>query len=240
MRYTDEFSQLYDNLMEGYEYILRPTQKMVYEFTQQKEKLDLLELGCGTGTILQAFPKNFTLYGLDISPGMLKIAKEKVKRATFVEGDMSKFHLRKKFDVIICVFDSINHLLEFKQWENTFRLTALHLKRNGIFVFDMNTVKRHKALVQLPAYIKKERNSLAVFKILQGDNNTYIDRIQIFMNIKRGKIELFEENIKEASFSTQRVITSLQKYFHIEKMVDAFRERVTKDTGRILFACRRK
>lgn len=240
MVYSKKLSDLYDSLMEDYEYILHPTQKLIYEFTQKKEKIDLLELGCGTGTILQAFPKSFTLYGLDISQDMLNIARKKVKRATFIEADMSNFTINKKFDVIICVFDSINHLLEFKKWEDTFRLAAFHLKKNGVFIFDMNTVKRHKALVELPAYIKKDNDRMVVFKILQEKKNIYADRTQVFDNLNGKNVTLFEETIYESSFPTRKVIRAVQKYFTIEKMLDPFREKVTKDTGRIFFACKRK
>lgn len=231
---------MYDELMEGYEYIIHPTQALVYEFTKHKQSIDLLELGCGTGEILKVFPSQFTLYGLDIAPGMLAIARKKIKRATFVEGDMSNFRIAKKFDVIICVFDSINHLLKFHEWEETFRLAAAHMKKGGIFIFDMNTAKRHKALVTMPAYIKRVKDKLIVFKILQKAKNVYADRTQVFSNFSGEKVDLFEENVLETSFPTKKVMEAVERYFIIEKMLDPFREKVTKDTGRIFFACRKR
>ncbi len=239
MSYSKALANLYDSLMEGYEHILHPTQKLVYEFTQKKEKVDLLELGCGTGSILKAFPDSFSLYGLDLSPEMLTIAKRRVKRAKFFEGDMSNFHIKKRFDVIICVFDSINHLLDFKKWEDTFRLVSTHLKKEGLFIFDMNTQKRHKALINLPAYVKKEKDRIISFKILEAKKNICITRIEVFTNLTEKNVTLFEENILEASFSTIKILRVLKKYFTIEKMVDPFREKVTKDSGRIFFACKK-
>ena len=57
-----------------------------------------------------------TLTGLDRSPEMLAIAAAKVPGAQLVEGDMADFDLGRRFDVVACVFDSINHLLDVASW----------------------------------------------------------------------------------------------------------------------------
>jgi SAM-dependent methyltransferase len=240
MKYSAKLSELYDNLMGDYEYISHPTKTLVYEYTQKKKAIDLLELGCGTGNILKIFPKSFTLYGLDISPDMLAIAKKKVKRAKLFEADMSDFHIHKMFDVIICVFDSINHLIDFKKWKATFLNVSKHLKKDGIFVFDMNTVKRHDALAKLPAYVKKEQETLMAFRVLPMKKHVYLTRIEIFSHLNNDKVQLFEENIPEASYPTSTVTKELRKNFTIEKMVDPYRENVGKDTGRLFFVCKKK
>ena len=54
-----------------------------------------------------------SLTGLDQSPEMLALAERKVPRARLIQGDMSSFSLGERFDVVICVFDSLNHLLTF-------------------------------------------------------------------------------------------------------------------------------
>ena len=80
----------------------------------------LLELGCGTGSILARLHSVPTLTGLDRSPEMLAVARGKVPGARLIEGDMSSFSLGERFDVVVCVFDTLNHLLDFGAWQSVF------------------------------------------------------------------------------------------------------------------------
>jgi hypothetical protein len=51
---------------------------------------------------------------------MLEVAAAKLPGVPLVEADMTQFELGERFDVVLCVYDSINHLLEFGQWEAVF------------------------------------------------------------------------------------------------------------------------
>lgn len=69
---------------------------------------NLLELGCGTGSMLKYLQRYYEVSGLDTSSRMLSIARRKVPRAKLFQQDMVGFHVDDHFDVICCVFDSIN------------------------------------------------------------------------------------------------------------------------------------
>ena len=77
----------------------------------------LLELACGTGAILKILARYYDVVGLDLSPQMLSIARKKLPHVRLYRKDMVRFDLGTKFDVIICVFDSINHVLRFADWK---------------------------------------------------------------------------------------------------------------------------
>jgi dTDP-3-amino-3,4,6-trideoxy-alpha-D-glucopyranose N,N-dimethyltransferase len=68
----------------------------------------LLELGCGTGAVLADLATDMRVVGIDASPEMLAIAAENVGRAQLVEADMTAFSLDDQFDVVICIYNSIN------------------------------------------------------------------------------------------------------------------------------------
>ena len=80
------------------------------------------------------------LTGLDRSPAMLERARAKVPHARFVQGDMTTFELGERFDAVICVFDTLNHLARFEHWRALFARAAAHLHDGGLFAFDVNTV----------------------------------------------------------------------------------------------------
>jgi ubiquinone/menaquinone biosynthesis C-methylase UbiE len=57
------------------------------------EEVKWLDVACGTGYFLSCFP-NVERAGLDISPAMLKIAKQENPGVLFVEGDFRDKHLK--------------------------------------------------------------------------------------------------------------------------------------------------
>src|SRR5215470_2408793 len=115
----------------------------------------LLELACGTGAILQGLAKYYDVAGLDASSAMLAIARKKLPRIHLVQKNTVTFSLGRKFDVIICVFDSINHVLKFRDWKRIFQRVALHLTPGGLFLFDINTEAKLKRLVRAPIWVNK-------------------------------------------------------------------------------------
>src|SRR5262245_19324849 len=73
----------------------------------------VLELGCGTGRVLIPTARAcVTIVGLDASPSMLEIAREKLlqetvevkSRAQLVQGDMRDFDLGREFRLVTIPF----------------------------------------------------------------------------------------------------------------------------------------
>ena len=106
----------------------------------------LLELGCGTGGVLAALPAQWTKVGVDNSPAMLGVARAKGLDATLIEHDITSLRLDQRFDVIACVFDTINHILSPAGWQAVFTTARAHLSAGGLFLWDMNTSGRLRAL----------------------------------------------------------------------------------------------
>ncbi len=100
----------------------------------------VLELACGTGSILKQLWTHYEVTGLDLSKEMLEIAAEKVPGVPLFRADMRTFDLGERFDVVLCVYDSINHLLRFDEWKTVFARAHDHLNEEGVFIFDINTV----------------------------------------------------------------------------------------------------
>jgi len=101
----------------------------------------VLELGCGTGAVLELLPAEWEKVGVDVSPQMLEIARTKGLDAAFVAADIRSLSLGRTFDVVACVYDTINHL-PGSDWPSVFAAAAAHLADDGVFLFDMNTLGR--------------------------------------------------------------------------------------------------
>lgn len=236
--YSNSFSKYYDELMGDYSSITNTTKKLLQKYTKPHSML--LELGCGTGNLLIELKDDYKLHGLDNSKGMLTIAKKKVPYASFFHSDMSSFMLKNKFDVVVCIFDSINHLTNFTSWEKTFAHVAKHLNNEGVFIFDMNTIKRLEKLAKFPPFVKKVNDNTLFCMTLKKEHNVYRGYFQVFEGLNNENITYVNEIVDENSFEVDMVKKSLLKYFTIEEMVDPYRKKITQNTGRIFFVCKKK
>jgi ubiquinone/menaquinone biosynthesis C-methylase UbiE len=105
----------------------------------------LLDIACGDGRFANIMAKKgIEVTGLDSSRHMLKYAKMRAKKAgvkiDFIHQKMQNLSLCKKFDLVTCWFDSLNYLLTKRELIRTFRNVSKVLDKNGLFIFDMNTI----------------------------------------------------------------------------------------------------
>lgn len=103
----------------------------------------ILDLACGEGTFaVEASELGFEVTGVDKSAEMITIARKKVKnnpRVSFFQGDMRELVLDEEFDLVTSWFDSLNYLLTIYDLRRALRRAYDLLKKDGFFVFDVNT-----------------------------------------------------------------------------------------------------
>jgi SAM-dependent methyltransferase len=199
----------------------------------------LLELACGTGAILKILAKSYEVAGLDVSPQMLSLARKKLPHVRFYRKDMVSFELAIKFDVIICVFDSINHVLKFADWQKIFRNAARHLEENGLFLFDINTEAKLERLINAPTWVHKFGRNLEFINVTDGRRGIANWNIRVFEYQSRNKYRLFEEDIKEISFPVNKIRAALRKRFTNVKVIDATERTPSTKSDRLYFVCKR-
>ncbi|NOR18173.1 methyltransferase domain-containing protein [candidate division WOR-3 bacterium] len=105
----------------------------------------LLDIACGDGRFTNIMAKKgIEVTGLDCSIHMLKYAKMRAKKTgvkiDFIHQKMQNLSVNKKFDLVTCWFDSLNYLLTKRELIRTFRNISKVLNKNGLFIFDMNTI----------------------------------------------------------------------------------------------------
>ena len=141
--------QYYNNLAETYDenrfensygkYIDQQERHFLNSFFKNKNYQKILDLGCGTGRLM-----NFATHGTDFSEEMIKIAKKKHPEKIFEIGNISKIPFDIKFDCIFC-FHVIMH--QTKEGTLKFLNECSHkLKKNGVLIFDYPTKERRKAI----------------------------------------------------------------------------------------------
>ena len=94
----------------------------------------LLDIACGTGEHLRFLPE-YEVTGIDLNPGLLKIARVKRPDGSFHVADMQRFELPSKFDILICLFSSIGYLLTSEAIASALTCFKAHLALGGaIFI----------------------------------------------------------------------------------------------------------
>jgi len=204
----------------------------------------VLELGCGTGAILARLTTSAALVGLDRSPKMLAIAAAKVPGARFVECDMRSFDLGKRFDVVVCVFDTINHLLDVGSWASLIESAHRHLATDGLFVLDVNSVGELRRLGDEPPWVYDFDRGTAIIDVTfaEADDGLGITDwdIRVFERVTPTRFELHHERIGELALPLARVRELLDDLFELLEEVDEDGLAATDESVKAYYALRRK
>jgi SAM-dependent methyltransferase len=237
VRGYERFARFYDAAMDD----PAPRAARVLDFIDRyrPDATTLLELGCGTGSILAHLTTVRSLTGLDQSPEMLALGRRKVPRAHLIEGDMSSFALGQRFDVVICVFDSLNHLLTFDAWESTFAAVYDHLNEGGLFILDVNTVGELRRLGEEPPWVYEFDDNVLIMDVSLAEDGLSLWDIRIFEHVGESQYLLHHEEIGELGVGLSRLRTSLARWFALLEEVSDVGGRATDDSVKAHFALRR-
>lgn len=231
------FPQFYDAIMGDMSSKVGFFQSIIEKHSPEAKSV--LEIACGTGTLIEGLSKRYTVAGLDLSPEMITVAKEKLPESDIRVADMTDFDFSKKFDVVMCVFDSINHLPELPMWSATFEKAATHLNDKGLFIFDFNTETILKTKTGEPTWVKEFEGNLMLMKVFE-EGNMYRWNVRIFENIGNQTYKLREDNIHEVAFAINEIEQELKKHFEVLEVVNKKGERPKDETERPFYVCRKK
>ena len=186
-----------------------------------------LDLACGTGSLTLALAKRgIDVYGADASMEMLSVAQEKAaeegRSLLFLCQKMQTIDLYGTVDTVFCALDSINHLTREEDVRKTFRRVSLFLNPEGYFIFDLNTLYKHRCVLKDNAFLY---DTETVFCAWQNRLEEKTDRVEITLDFfeKEGScyyrsserfyeraypLEQISDWLEEAGLSVQAVYES--------------------------------
>jgi SAM-dependent methyltransferase len=113
--------------------------KLIKKFSERKIET-VLDLGCGTGKHANLLSESgYEVDGVDISPKMIQLASKSFvsnDKLRFFEGDINSYSTGKKYDLVTSLFHVISYQNTNDELLATFNNAAIHLKENGLFIFD--------------------------------------------------------------------------------------------------------
>jgi SAM-dependent methyltransferase len=200
---------------------------------------NVLELGCGTGSVLKHLQDRYEVSGVDLSSRMLSIARKRVPRAKLFRQDMVDFQINDRFDAIFCVFDSINHVRRFSDWKKVFARLRQHLSPGGCFIFDINTERKLERHIAEPPWVHRFGRNLLIIDVTALGNHGSTWNIKVFEHVSRTRYVLHEEDIIEVSFPLRKIVAALRSHFVNVKVVDPDRRRPAGKSERLFFIAKR-
>lgn len=150
-----------------------------------------LDLACGTGSLtIELKKRGFDIYGADGSSDMLMIAQQKAYdeelSILFLCQKMQKLDLYGTIDTCICTLDSLNHIINKEELQTAFDKVSLFMNEGGLFVFDVNTVYKHKSVLADNVFVYDKSSVFCVWQNTPLENN--ITRIDLDFFERSGNV----------------------------------------------------
>jgi SAM-dependent methyltransferase len=105
----------------------------------------LLDLACGTGRgFVPLMRRGFQVTACDASPAMLAEARRKAPEAELLRCDIRELPALGRFDLVTCLDDSLNYLLDESELAAAFAGIARNLRAGGVTAFDLNSLLAYR------------------------------------------------------------------------------------------------
>lgn len=207
-------AQFYDKLMGENKY---PGWKKIIADVVEKYNIAIgtcLDVACGTGNISKLLIElGFKVIGVDISPEMISVAKQKFPKEKFICSDIRNFNLHGENNqpIILAVsfYDSLNYLLSDKDMLETFKSVSQNIQTGTIFLFDMNTMDHVKTAQKFKPRVFEEEKFYSIFRF-GGEDRFWTLDIDFFIK-EDNDYRLIKERHIERGYDEENIIPLLKK-----------------------------
>jgi hypothetical protein len=151
---------------------------------------------------------------------------------------MSSFDLGERFDAVICVFDTINHLERFDLWLATFERAAAHLAEGGLFAFDVNTLGQLCRLAAAPPWTLTVTGASITQSVDARGGGSFDWHVEI--DEGGGPATVHRERIPERGVELAAIAAAIADRFELLESADDDGAAPSDESSRAYFAYRRR
>lgn len=237
-----EFAAAYDLLTFNvpYDEIADYYAEILCKMTSGKR---LLDMGCGTGSLtVRLAERGFKVIGQDASTEMLSVAAGKSPEVMWICQNMEETDIGGEVDAVISTLDSVNHLDGREAFLNCFRQAAECLPGGGVFVFDVNTVYKHREILGNNTFIYDVDGVYCVWQnsFDLADNGVDIE-LDLFFENENGTYSRGGESFREIAFSKDEYCQMLEKAgFEVVNILEYLTYNIPKDDSEKLLISAKK
>lgn len=206
----DQFAKAWYNLGGDFSYMFS---KKVLAYCKKNKfaPKNVLDIYCGASNFLAEMKKaGLKCVGTEGSPAFVKFNKENHEGIEFINTTaLNIFNTKEKFDLITCIYDLVNYLETYAEWELFFKSVYKQLNKGGKFMFDYNTVKR---LADWNTVVYDQSSDMDYVQTVKSNvqGKTIINYVYYLKNAN-GKYHKTSAIYTETTFENEAVVKALQK-----------------------------
>lgn len=242
------FSEFYDALTANvsYDTVSQVLSSLLTRYGKSRGLL--LDLACGTGSVsVRLAKKGYEVIGVDLSPEMLSEAQNKAYSAgqniLFLCQDMTALDLYGTVDAAVCTLDGLCHLPNEESVQAALRKVSLFMNPGGVFLFDVNSVYKHRAVLGNNTFVYDTDDVYCVWQnTLLSDGVTVQMDLDFFEPVSdAGDYVRQSERFTERAYPRETLEAMLKKAgFTVLDVFDGYSGKPAHDTSeRLLFAVRK-
>lgn len=242
------FSEFYDALTANvsYDTVSQVLSSLLTRYGKSRGLL--LDLACGTGSVsVRMAQKGYEVIGVDLSPEMLSEAQNKAYSAgqniLFLCQDMTALDLYGTVDAAVCTLDGLCHLPDEESLQAAFGKVSLFMNPGGVFLFDVNSVYKHRAVLGNNTFVYDTDDVYCVWQnTLLPDGVTVQMDLDFFEPVSdKGDYVRQSERFTERAYPRETLEAMLKKAgFTVLDVFDGYSGKPAHDTSeRLLFAVRK-
>ena len=157
-----------------------------------------VDLACGTGSVaLLLAREGLRVTGVDLSEEMLTVAQQKACELSqpplFVCQPLQALHLPRGVDLAVCALDSLDYILDPEDCREAIRRVYKVLNPGGIFIFDVNTPEKLRAM-DGQVFLDEEED---VFCVWRGEFDEQANICSYGMDLFQRRGEVWERSFEE-------------------------------------------
>ena len=240
-----ELAKSYDRLTNDVDY--EATVDFYMQILQREglRPRTVVDLACGTGSVTEILArKGYAVTGVDMSEEMLTEAMAKVmdmeQPPRFVCQRLQELYLPKAVDMAVCALDSLDYVTDPADCAEAIRRVYKALNPGGIFIFDVNTPEKLKAM-DGQVFLDEDDDVYCVWRG-EFDAETNICSYGMDLFQREGDVwhRSFEEH-REYAYSAQQLVGYLKDagFTNIEVYADRLFEAPREGEQRIYIKARK-
>lgn len=246
MKSYTEFAAFYDSLTQNVDYkkLAKYYDGLIKKYGNGENLV--LDLACGTGSLSVLLAKlGYDVVATDASEPMLAQAMQKVEsfgNPIFLNQSMQELDLFGTIDAAVCSLDSINHVSSAEDVKKAFQKVSLFMNKDGVFIFDVNTLHKHKNVLANNTFVYDTEEVYCVWQNAYCDTDGSVEiSLDFFEQNEDESYFRSSESFKEYYYSDEFLTKALENCgFSVLEKFDGFTENKVKDvTERIVYVCRK-
>jgi len=246
MNIYGEFASVYDIMQYDVDYENWIEQIKAIATKYFKGPRSMLELACGTGTIgIGLSKRGFLVEALDISEDMSTVAQSKAYDAgvkmRFYHQDMVTFNTKKTYDVVFCMCDGLNYILDEASVGTVFKNVEKHLNPGGLFICDLSSKYKLKEVIGNSTFAETFDHAAYIWENeFDEHTNQLAFTLTLFKEDDEG-YQRFEEFHTQKAYENDSILNVANPYFTVLETVDGDTFEVASEKSeRICFIMKRK